>query len=591
MQTEHNNIAVSWGSSLNPEQPRAHVNGLRGWIGRILDHRLRARYSIVRGARIASRSLTKALVEYGAIESCEIFTLPQYLMTVIPYLGLRPPTLANVKVRSYVELMRTYDRSAFTLWYDQTLDLATSTYLRQIRSRNLYPVICVHHAISYQSLLHKCFLPILLADTQPCDSIVCASSAAKKAIQNLLDHVGARFEEQYGTSLHYRGRMDVIPFGVDTERFQPSNKLTARARLGLPRNGLVLLWVGCFSLAHKADLIPLLMIFRELLKKSPRRELYLVLAGTDEGGYLRCVREFITSLQLRDAVRVIVHPLETATLYAAADVFVSPVDNLQESFGLAVIEAMAAGVPQIVSDWDGYKDLVVHGVTGFRVPTYWVKCDNEVCEISPLCDESFGLTHAYLSQSVVLDQRIYCEYLNTLIDNDDLRAEMGRRSRERAEHYYSWKAVVKQHEGLWKELLPIAQKQPWNPRQGRPFNQLAYFDSFHHYATRCFEDCDIVLSEAGRLALGCERVLPQHHPSADLGLLDEAILKRILVVFAGGKLDGRAMNQPLRLQQTAYNLAICHDENSIDSVRRHILWLAKYGFLILNAVHEGCMNS
>ncbi|HRE90473.1 MAG TPA: glycosyltransferase, partial [Myxococcota bacterium] len=54
---------------------------------------------------------------------------------------------------------------------------------------------------------------------------------------------------------------------------------------------------------------------------------------------------------------------------AAADVFVSLADNVQETFGLSVIEAMAAGLPVVVSDWDGYKDTVRDGEDGFRVTT------------------------------------------------------------------------------------------------------------------------------------------------------------------------------------------------------------------------------
>src|SRR3546814_3034291 len=57
--------------------------------------------------------------------------------------------------------------------------------------------------------------------------------------------------------------------------------------------------------------------------------------------------------------------------WAAADVFVSLSDNIQESFGITPVEAMAAGLPCIVSDWDGYRDTVVDGETGILVPT-WV---------------------------------------------------------------------------------------------------------------------------------------------------------------------------------------------------------------------------
>ncbi|OYW53175.1 MAG: hypothetical protein B7Z31_12140, partial [Rhodobacterales bacterium 12-65-15] len=60
--------------------------------------------------------------------------------------------------------------------------------------------------------------------------------------------------------------------------------------------------------------------------------------------------------------------VERKSVLSASDIFVFPVDNLQETFGLAPVEAMAAGLPVIVSDWDGMKDTVTD-TTGFRIPT------------------------------------------------------------------------------------------------------------------------------------------------------------------------------------------------------------------------------
>ena len=56
---------------------------------------------------------------------------------------------------------------------------------------------------------------------------------------------------------------------------------------------------------------------------------------------------------------------------AAADVAISLVDNAQETFGLAVAEAMAAGLPLVVSDWSGYRDLVRNGIDGYLIPSAW----------------------------------------------------------------------------------------------------------------------------------------------------------------------------------------------------------------------------
>ena len=55
--------------------------------------------------------------------------------------------------------------------------------------------------------------------------------------------------------------------------------------------------------------------------------------------------------------------------WAAADIFCSLSDNIQETFGITPIEAMAAKLPSVVSDWNGYKESVRHKIDGFRVKT------------------------------------------------------------------------------------------------------------------------------------------------------------------------------------------------------------------------------
>ena len=52
--------------------------------------------------------------------------------------------------------------------------------------------------------------------------------------------------------------------------------------------------------------------------------------------------------------------------WSSADIFSSLSDNIQETFGITPIEAMASGLPVVVSDWDGYRDSVRHGVDGYH---------------------------------------------------------------------------------------------------------------------------------------------------------------------------------------------------------------------------------
>lgn len=68
---------------------------------------------------------------------------------------------------------------------------------------------------------------------------------------------------------------------------------------------------------------------------------------------------------------------------------------------------MACGVPQIVSDWGGYKETVVNETTGFRVSTYWCKCDNDI-SCNPFIEDydffhPMAGSHLALAESVVVD--------------------------------------------------------------------------------------------------------------------------------------------------------------------------------------------
>lgn len=102
---------------------------------------------------------------------------------------------------------------------------------------------------------------------------------------------------------------------------------------------------------------------------------------------------------------------------------------------------MACGRPLVASDWDGHKELIIHGETGSTVPTYWADCLGELNEIAPLL--SWEQQHLHLGQSVCVDADEMARYLTQLLTNGELRAEMGRRGRARVEALYPWPAVMR----------------------------------------------------------------------------------------------------------------------------------------------------
>ncbi len=259
------------------------------------------------------------------------------------------------------------------VWFNPlpTDTMALGQRVRSAYSTTMFPVVHLFHGLSHPNMLYDNFLRLLLEGTYPCDSLIMTSTASQRALKNIMDYVSSEFGHAFHTTLRFTGRIDLIPLAVDTDFFKPGDKPKLRQRLSLPSESLVLLYLGKIS-PMKADLTPLLRVFSELVRKNTSI-LWLVIAGSVEDQYDVVLLEYAKVLGISGRIRFALDLTDDVRrdYLATADIFVSPSDSVQESFGLAPVEAMACGVPQVVPDWDGYRDNVKHGVTGFLVPTYW----------------------------------------------------------------------------------------------------------------------------------------------------------------------------------------------------------------------------
>jgi hypothetical protein len=135
-------------------------------------------------------------------------------------------------------------------------------------------------------------------------------------------------------------------------------------------------------------------------------------------------------------------------------VFMSLSDNIQETFGLTPLEAMAAGLPVVASNWDGYRETVRDGVDGFLVPTLQpsdpmcAKAMSEAYEDGRLNYDHY-IGHAHLMVGV--DIAACTQALVRLVNDPALRQRMGAAGRARASEMYDWSVVMKHYQALWAE--------------------------------------------------------------------------------------------------------------------------------------------
>ena len=158
---------------------------------------------------------------------------------------------------------------------------------------------------------------------------------------------------------YFPGDYKVIPNGVDAERFRRSVPL-ARWQDGT-RN---LLFVGRFE--PRKGLLDLLKAYRVLRKTGCHCRLLVVGGGPQE----REARRYVATRRLV-GVEFLgrVSDDEKTQLFRTADVFVAPATG-RESFGIVLLEAMAAGAPIVASDIHGYKGVLRRGREGLLVPPH-----------------------------------------------------------------------------------------------------------------------------------------------------------------------------------------------------------------------------
>ena len=144
-------------------------------------------------------------------------------------------------------------------------------------------------------------------------------------------------------------------------------------------------------------------------------------------------------------------------VWHAADIFISLVDNIQETFGLTPIEARAAGLPLVVSDYNGYRESVREGIDGFRIPT-WQLETGAGCDLVDLhCDVLINYRDdvSRASAAIGLNVPRAAHALVRLAQDPALRQRMGEAGRRRVRETYDWQRLIPRYQALFQELAQL----------------------------------------------------------------------------------------------------------------------------------------
>ena len=188
----------------------------------------------------------------------------------------------------------------------------------------------------------------------------------RRLIQQVDRIIAATTEERAQIIRHCgatSSQVQVIPCGVDLQRFTPHDRKKAREQLGWKQDSPVLLFAGRLDPFKGPDL---------LLRAAAmmREKAQVVIVGGKETDDQEISQLSQLAAELRIAKRV--HFLgarpqqELPMLYSAADVTVIP--SCHESFGLAAVESLACGTPVVATRAGGLTTIIRNGETGYLVP-------------------------------------------------------------------------------------------------------------------------------------------------------------------------------------------------------------------------------
>src|SRR5262245_36971611 len=228
--------------------------------------------------------------------------------------------------------------------------------------------------------------------------LVCCSEAVRRSVEL---RIGGKHEQ-----------FVVIPCGADTSRFGDV-RMSSGVVLGL-REELPVIGTVCRLVEPKKGLRVLLEAMEHLEREAAKPVCQLLIVG--EGP----AKEALQSLseRLGIAARVIFsgRRRDIPQLLSLMDIFVLP--SLYEGFGIAILEAMAAGKPVVATAVGGIPEFVVSGENGFLVPP----------------GDSVGLAAA----------------IRHLLAKPERAKAMGYNGQEHVRKHYSIESVVRQHEQLYE---------------------------------------------------------------------------------------------------------------------------------------------
>lgn len=523
------------------------------------------------GRLVANYGFFKSLFKYSDFDEfhifCPTFTNCQLTEKRISQEDIPDDRKAKVKIFHIASLKKCVAENNYYVFHlgGWGFFFPGLVYLRNNYSARPFPITGTTHSLNAREAsfhaLKVCAAPVL-----PFDSVVCTSNCGKQVLKGLLEATENNFKQM---NIKYGGRMDVVPLGIDDAYRTVPDSQESRKSLGIDNDSFAILTLGRLTPAKKMDFATFLTAVRRFTERNKDRKIVLVIAGSADIYEQRLITKLIKENQLEDITKLFINfeDDKKGILYSAADIYAAPIDNLQETFGLSVVEAMAHGCAVVVSDFNGYSEIVDHGVNGIKIPTFWADAMKDFEGVSEIMN--FPTYQLLLGQSVAVELDRMLEAFQQLLDDREKCRALGKAARDKVREKYFWSDIVRQYCLLWEQLSKEAQNCSVEVKKSKNPWEIDYWSVFSHYPSKIVsENSRVFLSEYGNEVLKSGNIPLSY---SDVGA--SVILPQLVAI--GLRAIGQKPVTAKQLMASLQEHAMISDSTAL----YYLLWMAKYNLI------------